>query len=147
MADIQRLVNIDQLKTTHLLQAKAGQLSHYFHYDDVFDAVTILTVPPETETVVHYVDDQVALLYMPDTLEIVGLQIEDFEHSFLPRHDRVRRVWRLSDATDFNLENVGDIVFAAEGKSREVTREIASEMAQGKQEKKVDDLVAALSTA
>jgi hypothetical protein len=148
MAGIERLIQTDQLKTTHLLrQAEAGQLHQFFHYDDVFDAVMILIVPPETETVVHYIDDQVALLYLPDTLEIVGLQIEDFEHSFLPRHDRVRRVWRLGDALDVRLENVGDIVIAAERKSREVTREIiqASEIAAGQPGEKFKELVAALT--
>src|ERR1700730_1814722 len=81
----------------------------------------------ETETVVHYVDDHVALLYRADDLEIVGLQVEDFQHSFVPSHANVQRVWRLSD-TGAKLENVGDMILVVEAFERKkmtVAREVA----------------------
>lgn len=142
MTDMHRLVPTDSLKITRL--AEAGKGRAYLHYDPVFDALMILFVSPDTETVVHYVDDHVALLYEPETREVVGLQVEAFERSFVPRHDAVRRVWRLSEATDTKIEDLGDMIFAVEARTPEVTREVvrASAPALGS---RGQELVAALA--
>lgn len=50
------------------------------HYDSESD---MLIAAPATESVVHYIDEHLALLYDPDTLEVAGFQIEAFCHSFL----------------------------------------------------------------
>ncbi len=124
MAEIKPLISTSELKTTLLASLiRQGQRPLFVHYDSEFDALMLLVVPPETETVVHYVDDHIALLYQPDTLEIVGMQVEDFEHSFLPAHENVQRVWRLSD-TGNELENVGDMILAVERMKPEVAREV-----------------------
>ena len=65
----------------------------YFQYDKEADILILQFVPREVKTVVHYVDDHVALLYQAQDLEIVGLQVEAFERSFLPNHEEVRRLW------------------------------------------------------
>lgn len=49
-------------------------------YDSESD---MLIAAPATESIVHYVDERLALLYDPDTLEVVGFQIEALCHSFL----------------------------------------------------------------
>ena len=116
--------SIKDFKTNKLVaQLKNHPHVSYFKYDDSFDALILLFVPPETETVVHYLDDSVALLVQPDDLEIVGLQIEDFEYDFLPKHEGVRKVWKLSDS-DVSIENVDDLVFIAERKKKEVLEEV-----------------------
>lgn len=124
MADIERLVATKKLKMTRLNEAQEKRVVSYFHYDPMFDALMIMFVPPETETVVHYIDHHVALLYEPDTREIVGIQVEAFERSFLSEHDQVRRVWRLSDATDDKIEDLGDMILAIERRKPEVAREV-----------------------
>jgi len=113
MARIKRLVSTDKLKTTRWKKMAEGkQRPQWFsHYDDEFDALLLLIVPPTVETVVHYIDDHVALVYEHKSREVVGLQIEDFEHSFLPQHAAVERVWRLSDA-GVKLEDFGDLTLA-----------------------------------
>jgi len=111
MANLDSLISTDQLKTTLLKTFQPG------NQHPLFDALMILLVPPETETVVHYVDQHVGLLYTPDNLEIVGLQVEAFERSFLSQHDTVRRVWRLSDA--------GDIILAFQKVTPKVAQEVA----------------------
>ncbi len=123
MAEIERLISTDKLKTTLLANFARKQSRLFVNYDSEFDALFLLFVPPETETVVHYLDEHVALLYQPGTLEIVGMQVEDFEHSFLPKHDTVRRAWRLSEA-GIKLEDVGDLILAVERMKPQIAREI-----------------------
>jgi hypothetical protein len=117
-----------QLKTTLLATlAHDHRLRAYVSYDRDFDALMLLFVPLETEHIVHYLDDQVALLYQPETLEIVGLQIEDFERRFVPEHETVSGVWHLSEA-DLKLEDVGDMLLTLERKKPTVAREIVKAM-------------------
>lgn len=124
MDEIKRLISTDELKTTLLSKLAADKSGHVFvNYDDVFDALMLLVISPDHETVVHYVDDHVALLYLPDTREIVGLQVEDFEHSFVPQHEAVSKVWRLSTSR-VKLESFGDMILAVEKAKPKVAREV-----------------------
>ena len=125
MAGIGRLIHTNELKMTRLAQSTPSERRPLvLHYDSDFDALIMLAAPADTETVVHYIDDHVALHYEPETLEIVGLQIEDFKSSFLPRHDTVRRVWRLSEANK-KLEDFGDMIVTFERLKPQVAREVA----------------------
>jgi hypothetical protein len=125
MAGIERLVPTSELKTTRLGEARNRERHHLYsvRYHNTFDALIILFVSPENETVVHYIDDHVGLIYESETLEIVGLQVEAFEHSFLPSHPGVERVWRLSEA-GIKLENFGDLTLAVERMKPDVAREV-----------------------
>jgi hypothetical protein len=124
MDEIKPLVTNEELKTSLLETLASDKSGHVFvKYDDVFDALMILVVSPDNETVVHYVDDHVALLYLADTREIVGLQVEDFVHSFVPQHEAVSRVWRLS-GSGVRLEDFGDMILAVEKMKPKVAREV-----------------------
>jgi hypothetical protein len=123
MADLEHLISTNKLKTNRLKTFGSGKHWLYVKYDAVFDALVMLFVPPETEVVVHYVDDYVGLLYTPDDLEIVGLQVEAFEHSFLAAHDSVNRAWRLRDSCE-ELKDVGDIILAFEKRTPQVAQEV-----------------------
>lgn len=124
MTGIERLIPTNQLKTTLLVSLKNQRHQLFFQYDREFDALMLQIVSPEVETVVHYIDDHVALLYRADDLEIVGLQMEDFERSFVPNHVNVQKVWRLSE-TRTKLENVADMILAVERQKTMVAREVA----------------------
>jgi hypothetical protein len=116
MAGIKRLIETGELKTNRLRAAT----STYSDYDEDFDALILLVVPPDTETVVHYLDDEphVALLYEPDSLEIVGVQIEDFELSFIPWLEASKREWKLSETLGIELKH--DITLSlVEGSGRQ----------------------------
>jgi len=63
-------LNMDFLMT-NLLNGKAT-----LQYNPVSDILLVMFVPLTVETVVHYINDYVGLLYKPDTMEVVGLQIE-----------------------------------------------------------------------
>jgi hypothetical protein len=124
MADIKRLVQTSELRTGKLTElARKRQLNISIFYDKAFDALMLLFIPNDQETVVHYTDGDVALLYLPDTLEIVGLQIEDFESKFLQVHESVRRVWRLSES-GVSLQDYSDLIFALDLLKPQVAREV-----------------------
>jgi hypothetical protein len=96
----------------------------HINFDDDLDVVVLMFVSPETPTVVHSVDDdEVSLLVVPDTLEVVGLQVENFRSSFMRRHPNVARAWRLSD-TGLELREFGDILLALEKNQLTVAAEI-----------------------
>jgi hypothetical protein len=111
MAGIKRLIETGKLKTNRLRAAT----STYSDYDEDFDALILLVVSPDTETVVHYLDDEphIALLYEPESLEIVGVQIEDFVLSFIPWLKATNREWKLSEILGIELER--DINLSIQG--------------------------------
>lgn len=121
MAGIKRLVDTSELKT-NILRDVQNQIT--VKYDPQFDALMILLISPKNRTRVHYVDEHVGLLYTPENMEIVGLQVEAFERSFLAGHENIQRVWKLSDAYE-NLEDVGDIIFVAEKAKSQVAKAVA----------------------
>lgn len=123
MAEIERLIPTNKLQTEYLKNFPKFQPPLFVRYDKRFDALLILLVPPEIETVVHYIDEHVGLLYRPDDFEIVGIQVEAFERSFLPNHATADKAWRLRDSCD-ELEDFGDLILAIERKKPEVAREV-----------------------
>jgi hypothetical protein len=125
MAEIQRLVATSQLKTDFLTRLARGEAHQVFvNYDGDFDALMILIVPPDTETIVHYLDNHVGLLYQPDTLEIVGLQVESFERSFVPAHASVQKVWKLSKTVGKEVDSIGDLMLMVERLKPQIAREV-----------------------
>ena len=109
---------------TDYLAAQSGQRKLFFFYDDVADDLMLMMANPDTETVVHYVDNHVGLLFDPTSLEIVGLQIEAFTHSFIPQYASLQKVWKLSDCKDIDMANVGELTFAIQEKQFDVAMEI-----------------------
>jgi hypothetical protein len=99
---------------TGLLTSPAGEKAViYLKYDALFDAVILMFVPPTRATVVHYVGPNVALLYDPKSLEIVGLQIEAFKKSVLPKSAQLRKAWRTR-ARAGDLADFGSAMIAIE---------------------------------
>lgn len=121
---IKRLVQTNQLKTSFLASLDRNRPQSVFvSYDKKFDALFILLAAPDQKRVAHYVDEHVALLYRPEDFEVIGIQVEDFEHSFLPKHIAVQRVWKLSD-TGVQLEDFGDMLLQIERRKPKVAHEV-----------------------
>ena len=123
MDTIERLINTDDLITSRLIRNLDREQGKFMYYDPVSDILLLTITPPTTESVVHYIDDHVALLYEPESLEVVGFQVEAFEHSFMPEHETLKAVWRLSDA-NVALENIGDLIMVFERKKQIVAQEL-----------------------
>ena len=60
-----------------------------FYYNEQVDSFTLLIVSQKIKKIVHYIDEHVALLYDPETKEIVGVRIESFQKGFLPKYAQV----------------------------------------------------------
>lgn len=117
---LKTLVKETELKATHLLHPKGMA---YIRYDSSFDSFSLMFVrPEEAETVVHYVNRYVGLLYDENSREIVGFQIEAFQKKFLPEHAKVARVWE----NGFKVKDFGELSIRAEAGKIQVAKEVVS---------------------
>ncbi len=126
MANIERLTKLSQLSFKQWREFESGKQAHQSNlwFDNELDTLMILLVDPSTETTVHYIDDQVALLYDPKSNEVVGVQIEDFK-TFAQAHLEVEKAWRLKDCCDeHEFKDFGDIVIHFETQKPAVTKEV-----------------------
>lgn len=115
---IERLVETTELKTTiwkEILEERG--FTPQFKYNERVDSLMLLLVPKNTPTIVHYIDDHVALLYTPNDREVVGLRVESFKRSFLPKYADLQDEWRLSDTC--KLEDFGDLIIAVQNTKKE----------------------------
>ena len=142
MAQIPNLKTVDQLRWAYLAD-KRNVSNPLVRYDALADLFMLLFVPPDRETVVFYADQAVGLLVDPETMEVVGLQIEAFKRRFLHDHDSLEREWRLSE-TGIDMQDFGDLLIRFESRKRRVAREVirAAESAIGEP---AAELVAALA--
>lgn len=127
MAAIERLKKTNDLKTS-LLQKMSEGNQHVInmHYDSLADTLIFLFVSREIPTIAHYIDEHVALLYQPENNEVVGIQVEDFQTSFVNAYVNVQKAWKLSDScTDLNIQDLGDISLVIERQKPVVAREVA----------------------
>ncbi len=123
MAEIENLISPSELKWAYLFD-RAKQTSGFFmRYDEDADIFLLLFVSPEQETVVYYVDDHVGLLIHPETMNVVGFQVEAFKYSFLPSHASVDRVWRLGEA-GLAAKDYGDLILIFDQTTKHVAREV-----------------------
>lgn len=110
---IERLVETTELKTSKWKEIIAEEgFTPELKYNDRTDSLMLLLVSRSTPTVVHYIDDHVALLYTPQDREVVGLRVESFQKSFLPKYADLQAEWRLSDKC--KLEDFGDLIIAVQ---------------------------------
>lgn len=123
-----------ELKSALNSKLTLSKLAHpegiaYLRYDDSFDALTLTFVPPTQETVVHYVDSSLGLLYDPETYEVVGFQIEAFEKNFIPQHANVGNVWKLS-GNDLHLKDFGELAIHISALKPKIVKEVVSASAE-----------------
>jgi hypothetical protein len=142
MADIQPLKTANDLHWNYLAD-RQNTLNPLVRYDERADLFMLLFISPEQETVVFYADSHVGLLINPETLEVVGLQVEAFKKRFLQEHDSLEREWRLSE-TGLDMKDFGDLMLRFENRKRRVAREVirATEYVLGEP---ASELVAALA--
>jgi len=120
------LHDVRDLKTDRLAALlRAGAPAHIV-YGQESDTLRVMFVPPETETFVHYLEDEAALIVDSADAEVVGFHIEDFQARFLPAHAGVQRAWRLSDTDISRAANFGDFILQFERAKRQAAREIVN---------------------
>lgn len=123
MNAINHLIKTEELKFDRIRAAADNKTMFKGDYDATDDTLFVYFGERSTEVVVHYMDEFVGLLYDPDSLEVVGLQIEAFEYSFVPAHG-LSATWELNDTDRRELKDVGDMMKASERKMKAMTKEI-----------------------
>jgi len=124
MARLKRLVETSQLNT-NLWKERAGkkEFKSYIKYNEIVDSLSLLIVPPTKRKIVHYIDDHVALYYDPESMEVIGVRVEAFERSFLPKYAELKKAWCLSD-TGKQLRDYHDLLIAVEYHRPQIAIEI-----------------------
>ena len=100
------LIKTKDLKATYwkeLIHAKKVQPDIIVNKQ--VDAISFYISPQGKDRIItHYLNEQVALLYRYADKEIVGLRIESFEKSFIPKYAKLQQVWKLRNAYVHNAE-------------------------------------------
>ena len=124
MAVLKQLVNTKELNIDHLVSLASGKVSPvYVRYDDCLDTFFIMFSSLDTESVVHYIDEFVALLYTPDRKEVVGIQVDDFKE-FAKKNRTVAKAWNVKvDCGHF--VDLGDLYSVKDKKERVIVQEVA----------------------
>lgn len=122
MDEIKSLLVPSQLKT-ELLQQKPV----FMDYDERTDIFRIFFDNPNQWNVVHYLDDYVGVLFSPESMNIIGIQVEFFNGTFVNRHQTIRKSWKLSEnCKEHQLQNVGDMMIVARKMQEPIAKEITS---------------------
>ena len=127
MSNIERLVRTSDLKLSKLkkLSEERQYQSASVDYDPDFDALVIFFENYQERYIVHPIDEHVSLLYEPDTKEVVGIQVEAFERSFIRRYAKVEKAWRLSEnCAEYAHGDLGDIFIILQKRQPEVAKEV-----------------------
>jgi hypothetical protein len=124
MATLERLVKNKDLKMNYVSSlAKGIPTKTYVHFDKILDTFFVMFVSPETETVIHYIDDYVGLMYDPQNLEVVGVQIESFKE-FAQQNQSIEKAWEIKiDCA--KVDDLGDLYTVKDKKEKIIAREIA----------------------
>jgi hypothetical protein len=98
MARKEPLVSKEELKT-HFLEEYVQQEDArlYIDYDPLVDIWIIRFDWSNKETVVHYLDEYRGLIYYADSLEIIGIQVENVESGLLSNNPKMPfsiEVWK-----------------------------------------------------
>ena len=123
MNGITPLLKTEELNFSRIKEAAETGRTFVGDYDPEDDTLFVYFGDRPDEVVVHYMDEYVGLLYDPASLEVVGLQIEAFEYSFVPTHN-LNATWELSDNDRHQLRSTGDMVHASERKMKAITKEV-----------------------
>ena len=106
------LISIKELKTNYWQKLMRENIKPVLHYDEVIDTFFVYISPKEKERIItHFIDDYVAFLYRHSDKEIVGVKVEYFKKSFLPKYSN--KNWMLSK-TGIHLDSIRDFVFKIE---------------------------------
>jgi len=120
MANLDVIIKTNELKT-NLLKRDPKDVK----YDKDFDALRIYFEDSVKRFVVHYLDDYVAVLFSPETKEIIGIQVEAFDKVFIRKHSDLESAWILSkNCEEHNLENIGDMMFFAQRRYKKINEEV-----------------------
>ena len=118
MAVNKGLVPTKALKTNLLKEERHGV---HVYYDKMNDTLLMQIIPPCEETIIHFLEDEnVSLIYEAKSKEIVGIQIEGFRTSFVPKHASLEKIWNKRIA----IKDFGELLIRVEDDRPLLAKEI-----------------------
>lgn len=123
MAVIEQLVDTKELKLNKIKSWLNGVEGHFTRYDRELDTLYIHFSDPEKETIVHHLDQHLALLYLPDSLEVVGVQVEDIK-LFAKKNNAIKKAWQIQTKCE-TLVNMEGLYALHDKQEKKVIREVA----------------------
>ncbi|MBN1819171.1 MAG: hypothetical protein JW833_00560 [Prolixibacteraceae bacterium] len=123
MAEIEQLIDMKELKLAKVKSWINGNENYSARYDDRLDTLYIMFTNSDSVTIVHHLDENLALIYLPDTLEVVGVQIEDLK-LFARKNRAIDEVWKLQGDCE-RLSNMGKLYAYKYKQEKKVMREVA----------------------
>jgi uncharacterized protein YuzE len=121
---IVRLMETRHLKTKLWHEAAQSRARPAFSYNPDADVLMLLFVDPQRLKVTHYLDEHIALLYLRDSGEIIGMRIEAFKTLFLPRYVELKMAWVLKRSCE-GSEDVSDLGMVIEKQEQVLAKEIS----------------------
>lgn len=94
---IQQLLATNKLSAELLSTHKNWGISSFLDFDRMSDDLFLLFIKSSEEHVVHYIDENVAVLYKPDTYDVVGIQIDNFEAEFSKVYFSKDKEWKFAN--------------------------------------------------
>lgn len=93
MVEIEPLIDTKLLNFENLKNLKKLIPSAEVDFDEYADILRIILLPGCSKAVVHYLDENMGLLYDPNSLMVVGFHIEGFTCSFLKKNPSIAKSW------------------------------------------------------
>jgi hypothetical protein len=97
-----------RLKTTHIEQQDPDRVT--MSYNREIDTLFIRLDAFGGLHVACYLDDGVYALFDPETMEVVGFQVENWEKAFLNIHPDLKQFWPTSPEPQEEMGYIVDIV-------------------------------------
>ena len=101
MAAINPMIDEKELKHDLLKSKPEGM---FVVYDEMMDDLIIKLVRPETFTSLYHLNDEIALIVDPITLQIVGFHIFDFQKQYIDSCEGLGSKWYEEKLADFFAE-------------------------------------------
>ncbi len=85
MAEIKPLIDREEIKT-NIMGKSFSDLPHEFYavYDEINDEFIIKVIEPERFVSTYHITDNIAVLVDPESLEVVGVQLFNFQKEYVP---------------------------------------------------------------
>ena len=127
MAAIPNLIDIKHLKLSLLNEfvTNPTTAAYSVDYDDDFDALYVMLLDCQKETVTYYINDYLALLFEPSTKDVVGIQIESFRKSFLKQYSKLQKAWKVNENKENRINDLGDIFLIRKKQEPAIAQEVA----------------------
>jgi hypothetical protein len=123
MDTMKQLVTNSSLKTNLLTQYIADkQKPRFVDYDEEMDNLYILfVVDPSIPVVLHPMNDSLSVVFDPENLEVVGLEINEFTKEFISRNTSFKKAWQSPKCYD----SYGEFVQAIQRQKPQLAYEAA----------------------